>query len=168
MAQPKYPLIYDLQEPFRWIVDKTVLACAEDEIFNKTDFLLTDNYVLRLTPPAIKRLLEKLRLSLNSRVRYKGRSYSWDTVIQSKMQELTRYILERTDTLDLGNPKPEFDTEDSRLVREKILSLTSTQARKLGIGKSTLWYLQRRLQSSKTLLTYEKTKHRILKSSLVN
>lgn len=33
IAQPKYPLVYDLQEPFRWIVDKTVLSCVENETF---------------------------------------------------------------------------------------------------------------------------------------
>lgn len=62
IAQPKHPLVYDLQEPFRGIVHITVLSSVENKTFTKNDFFLTDNYILRLMTSAIRKLLEQLRL----------------------------------------------------------------------------------------------------------
>jgi hypothetical protein len=136
-------------------------SCVEDETFGKTDFFLTDNYVLRLGPLAIKKLLEQLRLSFSSRVRYKQRSYSWDTVIQLKGQELGRYLLHKDNELDFINPQLDFNTVDSKIVRDKMISMTVSNARKIGIGKSTLWYLHRRAQANRPLKTYRKVTDRI-------
>jgi len=162
IAQPKHPLAYDLQEPFRWLVDTTILRCVENETFGKSHFFLTDNYVLRLEPSAIRKLLEELRISFNSKVWYKGKNHSWDTILQLKMQELARYLLARTGELDFRNPCPEFDAGDCKILREKILSLAPSQSRKIGISKSTLWYLQNRSRSPKTLRIYRKTANKVV------
>lgn len=45
--QTKYPLVYDLQEPYQWLVDTTVISCLESGRFDKKDFYRMDNYVLR-------------------------------------------------------------------------------------------------------------------------
>jgi len=160
ITQPKYPLVYDLQEPFRWIVDLTVLSCLENKIFSKKDFFLTDNYVLRLKPPAIKKLLEQLRLHLNSRVRYKGKNHSWDTILQLKTQELARHLLGRTEGLDFTEPVLESEASPDEL-RKKVLALTVPEARGIGVNKSTLWYLQKRAAARKTLRSYAKVKSKL-------
>lgn len=56
--QTKYPLVYDLQEPYRWIVDTTVISCLESRSFGKVDFYRMDNYVLRLRPEATRKLVD--------------------------------------------------------------------------------------------------------------
>jgi CRISPR-associated protein Cas1 len=40
--QSKAPLVYDFQEPFRWIVDVAVLSALEKGIFTKKDFIRTE------------------------------------------------------------------------------------------------------------------------------
>jgi len=164
IAQPKYPLVYDLQEPFRWIVDMTVLSCLENKIFSKKDFFLTDNYVLRLKPSAIKKLLQQLRLRLNSRVRYRGKNYSWDTILQLKTQELARHLLGRTEALDFTEPLPQFDMRNSDTLRDTVLSLTSSEAKERGISKSTVWYLKNRAQNDEPLCIYAKVRKKVSNS----
>lgn len=41
-------------------------------------------------------------------------------------------------------------------LREKILSMTSEERKRLGINKSTLWYIKKNLADGKTLKIYEK------------
>jgi len=123
-------------------------------MFAETDFMMTDNYVLRLKPLAIKRLIEELRLSLNSRVQYKSRSYAWNMILKLKTQELARYLVDRTCELDLVGPRLDFNSEDSRELRQKVLSLSLFEARKLGMGKSSFWNLQNRCGSNIPLKVY--------------
>jgi len=131
-----------------------------NKIFSKKDFFLTDNYVLRLKPPAIKKLLEQLRLHLNSRVRYKGKNHSWDTILQLKTQELARHLLGRTEGLDFTEPVLESEASPDEL-RKKVLALTVPEARGIGVNKSTLWYLQKRAAARKTLRSYAKVKSKL-------
>jgi len=44
-------------EPYRWLVDATIIECLEYERLSKKDFYRLDNYVLRLKPEAVKKLL---------------------------------------------------------------------------------------------------------------
>jgi len=166
IAQPKYPLVYDLQESYRWIVDMTILFCLENKTFSRKDFFLTDNYILRLKPAAIKKLLEQLRLRLISRVRYKGKNYSWDTVLQRKAQELASFLVGRLGELDFRDPSPSFDADSSDRLRERISALTVSEARRIGINKSTLWHLQKRAATKKTLDSYAKVKSKLLTQSI--
>src|SRR5208337_4080161 len=85
--QTKQSLAYDLQEPFRWLVDMTVIECLEYERFSKRDFYRLDNYVLRLKPEAARKLLNSLRIKFNSTVQYRNKVYCWDTVMRLKCQE---------------------------------------------------------------------------------
>jgi len=62
----------------------------------------------------------------------------WDTVIQEKTNELARYLNGRSRRLDFFEPVPILERMDNRAVREAILSLTQPEARKFGVGKSTL------------------------------
>jgi len=46
--QTRYALVYDLMEPYRFLVDTTVISALEASQFSKCDFYRMDNYVLRL------------------------------------------------------------------------------------------------------------------------
>jgi CRISPR-associated protein Cas1 len=159
--QTKYPLVYDLQEPYRWLVDTTVISCLESGWFGKKDFYRMDNYVLRLRPETAKKLIDALRIKFNSAARYKCRFYSWDTLIRLKAQELANYILAKRTELDFGEPKQILDRTDSEAIRSRILSLTTAEARKRGIEKNTLWHLQQRARDHKTFKIYGKTRSKI-------
>ncbi len=160
--QTKYPLVYDLQEPYRWLVDTTVVSCLESGRFGKKDFYRMDNYVLRLRREAARKFIDALRMKFNPPVLHKGKLYSWDTLIQLKAQEFAAYILGKRAGLGFGEPKPILHRTDSEAIRSRILSMTMTEARKLGIGRNTLWYLQRRAGSDRPFAIYSKVRRRIL------
>jgi CRISPR-associated protein Cas1 len=160
--QTKQSLVYDLQEPFRWIADVAVMEAFEGGVLDLPDFYFTgDDYRYRFELEAKQRFLDLLREQFNSRVRYKGRSFKWDTVIEQKTVELGHYLIGRSTGLDLSEPSPGLSRIDNREVRKRILSLTQQEARRLGIGKSTLHYLQRNAKAVKPLRIYGKVAARI-------
>ena len=160
--QTKYPLVYDLQEPYRWLVDTTVISCLECNRLGKSDFYRMDNYVLRLRPEAVRKLIDALRIKFNSPVRYAGKLYSWDTLVRLKARQLASLILGRRTEVDFAKPTPNLHRSDSETVRNMILSLTSAEARKHGIEKNTLWYLKQRAQTAKSFEVYSKVRRRLL------
>jgi len=159
--QTKCPLVYDLQEPYRWLVDTTVISCLESPRFSKKDFYRMDNYVLRLRPEATQRLIDALQIKFNSPIRYAGKLYGWDTLIRLKTQELANYVLGKRTGLDFEKPRSALDRSDSQAVRNLILSLTTADARKHGIEKNTLWYLQRRAKTGKSFGIYGKVRTKL-------
>jgi CRISPR-associated protein Cas1 len=142
--QTKQSLVYDLQEPFRWIADVAVMRAFESGVLDLPDFYFTgDDYRYRFEPEAKQRFLDLLRERFNSAVRYKGRALKWDTVIEQKTVELGRYLVGRSRRLDFSEPSPRLARADDRELRRRILDLSQSEAEKLGIGKSTLHYLRR-------------------------
>jgi len=75
--------------------------------------------------------------------KYNGRVLKWDTVIEQKAVELGRYLVGRSGRLDFSEPSPRLARADDRELRRRILSLSQSEAEKLGIGKSTLHYLRK-------------------------
>jgi len=151
-----------MMEVYRFLPDTAVIECLEHNHFSKKDFYRLDNYVLRLKPEAVKKLLEALRLKFNSSVRYKNKLYGWDVVLKLKAQELAAFILEKRSAVSFEEPRPVLQRDDSKTVREAILSLSAADARGLGIRRNTLWYAQQRVKSQKSFRVYRKLKTKIL------
>jgi CRISPR-associated protein Cas1 len=146
--QTKQSLVYDLEEPFRWLVDLSVMQAFESKTLELNDFYFTgDDYRYRFEAEAKTRFIQVLRGQFNSGVKYEGRVLKWDTVIQEKTNELARYLNGRMQRLDFTEPSPVLERTDNRTVREAILNLTQAEARELGIGKSTLHYLRKNAKS---------------------
>jgi CRISPR-associated protein Cas1 len=159
--QTKYPLVYDLQEPYRWLIDTTVISCLESGRFGKKGFYRMDNYVLRLRPETTRKFINVLRARFNSPVRHAGKFYSWDTLIRLKAQQLATYILGRGTCLDFGEPKPILHRTDSEAIRSRILALTTAEARKHGIRKNTLSYLRQRARGDRPFIVYSKVRDKL-------
>jgi hypothetical protein len=134
----------DLLESFRWIADVAVMDAFESGLLDLPGFYFTgDDYRYRFEPEAKRRFVEVLREQFNSGAVYKGRSMKWDTMIQEKASELGRSFSGRSRTLDFSDPSPVLERTDNRAIREAILTLTQSEARKRGIGNSTLHYLRK-------------------------
>ena len=160
--QTKQSLAYDLQEPFRWLVDLSVIQVFESKTLELSDFYFTgDDYRYRFEVEAKQRFIEVLREQFNSGVKYKGRVLKWDTVIQEKTSELARYLNGRSRKIDFSEPAPVLERTDNRATREVILSLTQSEARKRGIGKSTFHYLRMRAIASQPLRMYRPVMERM-------
>jgi CRISPR-associated protein Cas1 len=153
--QTKQSLVYDLMEPFRWLADISFIRAVESGVLDVPDFYFTgDDYRYHFNVEAKQRFIDIIRESFNVGTKYSGRTLKWDTVIEHKINELGRFLTGRTTTLDFVEPAPKLGTHDSQELRAKILSLTASQAKQLGIGKSTLHYLRQNAESPKPLKVY--------------
>lgn len=161
--QTKQSLVYDLQEPFRWLCDITTIDAFESGVVDLKDFyFMGDDYRYRIEVEAKKRFLELLKERFNSPAKYKGKMWKWDTVIQTKAQELGKYLLGKVDSLDFIQPFLILKRSDSLKMRKRILELTQKQAEKLGINKSTLHYLKKHAENEKPFNIYHKIDNKLI------
>lgn len=160
--QTKQSLVYDLQEPFRWIADVAVMEAFESQVLDLPDFYFTgDDYPYRFEPEAKQRFLDLLREQSNSAVRYKGRAFKWGTVIEQKAVELGRFLTNKRVRLTFDEPSSVLAREDSRELRAPILSLRSADAKQLEIGRSTLHYLHRRATRKGPFKIYRNVRNKL-------
>ena len=126
------------------------------------DFYVTgDDYRFRFDVEAKERFIDLIREQFNSGAVYKGRSMKWDTVIQEKTGELGRYLSGRSHALDFSNPPSLLERADDRAIRERILRLTQSEARRRGIGKRTLHYLRKHANDDVSFRLYNKIGQKI-------
>ena len=71
-------------EPFRWLVDITVIKIALRRWMKKKDFLETNEGNIRLRPNAVKLLLNELGKLFGTRVLYKNKKHQWSRIIEIK------------------------------------------------------------------------------------
>jgi CRISPR-associated protein Cas1 len=161
-AQTAESLVYDLMEPFRFLADICVIQAFESGKLSPCDFVYTRNdYLFRIEWEGKMRLLDHLRKTFNSGVSYKGRVLKWDTVIEQKALELSRFLTRKSSSIDFIEPVPMFERKDNRETRETILSLTHSEAEGLGIGKSELHYLKRKAGTRQSFRLYRKVMDKI-------
>jgi len=161
--QTKQSLVYDLQEPFRWLVDVSVVEAFESGMLGLRDFYFTaDDYRYHFDVSAKQRFINLLRERFNAGVTYKGRVLKWDTVIEQKTTELGRFFTGKSTAIDFTEPSPKLLRQDGRELRRKILTLTQSKAKELGIGKSTLHYLRKNASNERGFMVREKVKEKLL------
>lgn len=154
--QGRTPLVYDLQELFRWLIDYSVIQVLEEDSLQKSDFIITENYHMRLRESGAKLLIEKIRLNFNHKVPYKGKHFAYQNILFDNIQQLANFISDKSKRMEFVVPKMEINRDDTILLRQKLLSMTPEQRKKLGINKSTLWYIKKNLQSKDKIKIYDK------------
>lgn len=160
--QTKQSLVYDLQEPFRWIADVTVLEAIESRALDLKDFyFMADDYRYRIEAGAKRRFLTLLKERFNAGTKYRRNVYKWDTMIQMKTQEMARFLAGKSKNLSFLEPALLLEREDNSEAREKILALTWDEARTLGIGKSTLHYLRKHAKSDEPFKVYQRVAQKL-------
>lgn len=85
----------------------------------------------------------------------------WATVIREKANELRRFLTGRTQALSFIEPAPVLERENNHAVREEILTLTQSEARERGIGKSMLHYLRKRARNQQPFRIYSKVRKKM-------
>jgi CRISPR-associated protein Cas1 len=162
LAPSKQPLVYDLQELYRWIVDLSVVELLEEKKLKKSDFIVTENYHLRLRKGTAKMLIDQIKANFNARSLYKNKNAAYDTILLDNVQQLANYIQDRQKELHFNVPDVQIKRNDDNATRDYILSMTPEQRKELGINKSTLWYIQKNLRDSKKIKIYGKVKAKII------
>jgi len=154
-AQTKQSLVYDLQEPYRWLVDVSVITAFESGVLDLPDFYFTGaDYSYRFDIGAKRRLIALLREQFNLGAMHNGRVMKWDTIIEHKAAELGGFLAGRRRAVDFYGPSPILETfSDLELRRRlrRIFSLSPEEADGVAIRKSTLQYLRRNTLTPKSL-----------------
>jgi CRISPR-associated protein Cas1 len=156
LATTRASLIYDVQELYRWLIDLSVVQLLEEKKLKKSDFILTENYHIRLRDKTAKALIDKIRQNFNARVLYKGKYHSYQNILYENVRILANYILGKSNSLKFSIPKFEINREDPTEVRDRILSLTTEDRKRLGVNKSTLWYQQKHIREGRKIKIYGK------------
>ena len=86
IAPSKHPLVYDLQELFRYVVDYSVIELLETKM-KKSDFITTENYHIRLRPDTAKLLIEKIKSNFNKRYEFKNKQYTLDNIMFENVRD---------------------------------------------------------------------------------
>ena len=155
--QSRTPLVYDIQELFRWLIDVSVIQLLEEKKIKKSDFIITENYHTRLGEDVAKLLIEKINSNFNSKYNYKNnKQYSYQIILQDNLQRLSNFIVEKKEEFEYVLPKMKIDRNDNLELREKILNMSPEEMRRLGINKSTLWHIKKNFSEGKTPKIYEK------------
>jgi CRISP-associated protein Cas1 len=161
-AASKLPLAYDLQEPFRWLVDLSVVeVIASRQVDRTKDFLTTENFHVRLRPRAIGLLSERLSVNFNRAVPFRGQRRTFDAILFESARNVARHLLGQSKKLNLDYPFGAFDGALDAEAAETISTLTYADARKLGISKAGLWDMKRRAAEGKPVRLYEKVARRL-------
>ena len=155
--QSRTPLVYDIQELFRWLIDISVIQLLEEKKIKKSDFIITENYHTRLGENIAKMLIQKINFNFNIRYSYKNdKNYSYQIILQDNIQQLSSFIIGKKNEFDFVIPKIKIKRGDSLDLREKILNMATDERKRLGINKSTFWYIKKNLTDGKTTQLYEK------------
>lgn len=131
------------------------MEAFESRVLDLPDFYFTgDDYRYRFEPEARQRFIDLIRERFNSGASYKGRVLKWDTIIEQKATELGRMLVNGAHTVDFAEPELKLVGFDE--LRARILSLGHSEARQLGVGKSTLHYLKSRAGTKRRFMVYRK------------
>jgi len=86
IAPSKHPLVYDLQELFRYVVDYSLIELLESGL-KKSDFITTGNYHIRLKPNTAKLLVEKIKNNFNQRYEFRNKQYALENIIFKNIRD---------------------------------------------------------------------------------
>ena len=145
----KEPLVYDLQEPFRWIIDLTIIQALEKKKFHKKDFIRTEDYIIRLRPEAVSKLMDEIDSNMSQVVKYRGLNHQWDKIIQLKANELSNYLTGKNRGIIFSEPFQTLERINSQDLREKILNLSYKEWKEMGFSKGTLHYMKQNAKGNK-------------------
>ena len=159
--QSRTPLVYDIQEMFRWMIDLSVIQLLEYKKLKKSDFIITENYHTRLREKAAKLLIREIQSNFNCKMLYKNnKRYTYQNIMYDNVQSLANFITDKK-ILEFGIPQIMIHRKDVLDVKERILNMTSEQRKSLGINKSTLWYMKKNMESGKKTKIYNKVLSKI-------
>ena len=156
----KHPLVYDLQELFRYVIDYSVIELLETKV-KKSDFITTENYLIRLKPKTAELLIEKIKNNFNQRYEFRNKQHTLENIMFENIRELSRYITGNSKQLEFSIPGILIKRNDNSQIRGRIMSIDPEKRKELKINKSTLWYQQKKIKEAKTIKIYNKTKVRM-------
>ena len=152
----KQPLVYDMQELFRWLVDLSVIQLLEEKQLKKSDFIVTENYHIRLKEQTASALIEKVKFNMNAKEIFKGRNAAYQTILFGNIHGLAHFVVDKSKVLAFDIPKLAVKRNDNLEIQHRILTMTPWQRKAFGISKSGLWYQKKRVEAGRPIKVYDK------------
>ena len=156
--QSRTSLVYDIQELFRWLIDLSITQLLEEKKLTKKDFLITENYNVRLKPKTAQLLIQKIMNNFNKKSPYKrNKNHTYQNILLDNVQMLANFVSDKIKNLEFNIPSIEVESSfDFKKIKQELLKMTPNKRKQLGINKSTLWYLKKGLESGKKPKIYKK------------
>ncbi|NPE29829.1 CRISPR-associated endonuclease Cas1 [Methanococcoides sp. SA1] len=161
MNPSKNSLAYDLQEPFRFVVDLTVMNLIEKGVMDSKDFIRTESFSLRLRPTGARKVTEEFNSVMNGKVEYRKKNTSWGSVILVKSRELSHQLVGKRKTIEFSNPVYVGERVDSNLLRKTIIDMSYVDWNKMGFSKGTLHYMKQNAEADKPFTLNAHVKERL-------
>ena len=76
-------------------------------------------------------------------------------IVLDNIRKPADYVSNKSNFLEFYIPEVKIDRNDDIAVRNKILSITSAERKKLKTNKSTLWYRQKAIKHGKKVKIYK-------------
>lgn len=83
-------------------------------------------------------------------------------MLRDNVKMLANYIRDRQKELQFNLPGVPMKRDDDTQIRDFILNMTTEQRKELGINKSTMWYIQKKLREGKKVKLYDNVKAKII------
>ena len=138
-----------------------MIQLLEEKKLKKADFIVTENYNIRLKKNTAKALIDTIKQNFNARALYNGKYYSYQNILYENVRVLASYIIGKSGKLKFDIPEFKINRVYSTDIRSKVLSLTPQDRKRLGINKSTLWYIQKHIKEGKKVKIYGKIANKL-------
>ena len=103
-----------------------------------------------------KLLIDKIKSNFNLKVSYGKKYFAYQNILYGNISQLAQFISDKKKTLEIKVPPIKINRDDNLELRNRILSMSPEERKKLGINKSTLWYLKRNVSSKDKIKIYDK------------
>ena len=155
------PLVYDVMELSRWVVDLSVVELLESGKLRGRSFRTAADYKVFVTEGTASDLAHRLAQNFNRTVRIGNQNLRLETLTDLNVRKLVRFIEGSLSALDFSSPfAADYSQADADLA-SVILRMTVEERKRHGVSKTTLFYLRRRLQSGRPVRVYTKTNCKI-------
>jgi CRISP-associated protein Cas1 len=161
----KNSLAYDMQEPFRFLIDLAIIELIENGTMEKKDFVRTESFTLRLRASGAQKVTQTVNTWLNKGTKYLGKEISYGYLTTLKTGELVRFLTSDDVIFNVStsefNVKLNVNRYDSDKCRQKILTISYNDWQKMGFSKGTLYYMKKNAMGNKPFTLNKHVRERL-------
>jgi CRISPR-associated protein Cas1 len=111
-------------------MDISMIHMLEEKKIRKSDFILTENYHIKLKQETNKLLGKRIKSNFNLKVSYGIEYFAYQSILYNNLSQLTQFIAEKKKTLEIKVPPIKINRDDNLELRNRILSMTTDERKK--------------------------------------
>lgn len=155
------PLVYDIMELFRWLVDLTTIELLETKAVRPEDFRTDPEYKVFLKEDAAHQVVERLSQNFNRMAGVGKQNLKYETVLDLDARKLARHMLADGRGIGFACAFNADDTKADAELGARLLGMGPEERRRLGIPKTTLFHINRNIKAGRPPRIYAKVRERL-------